>query len=372
MVQQIKYPISRPYLTEFERQNVIDAYDSSWISSTGKYIDLFEQNFSKYIGSKFGVAMSNGTTAIHIALEVLNIGKDDEVIVPDLTFAATINAVLHAGAKPVIVDINKENWCISPESIEKAITSKTKAIIPVHLYGMPCEMDRIMDISKKYGLYVIEDCAEAHGASFKEKKVGSIGHIGCFSFFANKIITTGEGGMCVTNDENIMKKLRILRDHGMSKEKKYFHEEIGYNYRMTNIQAAIGVAQLDRIEQILLERDTISKLYKTYLQGIEEISTQPACKEGKNVNWLFPLTIEINYRDTLMEKLKEHGIDSRAFFYPLSRMPIYKEYSKDISESLKVSLKGFNLPTYIGLTEGDINEIVKSIRSILHEIRCER
>jgi len=244
-------PIAQPSLNGNELKYVTDALLSTWISSTGKYIDQFENDFSKYIDMRYGVSTSNGTTALHLALMALDIGEGDEVIIPDLTFAATINAVLHANATPVVVDVSEESWCIDPIEIQKAITPKTKAIIPVHLYGQPCEMDAIMSIAKKYNLKVVEDCAEAHGATYRDKKVGSFGDISCFSFFANKIITTGEGGMCLTNSKEIDVKLRQLRDHGMSKEKKYWHDMVGYNYRMTNIQAAIGCAQLERIDEIL-------------------------------------------------------------------------------------------------------------------------
>ncbi|NOG29144.1 DegT/DnrJ/EryC1/StrS family aminotransferase [Lysinibacillus fusiformis] len=348
----------------------MDAYDSSWISSTGKYIDLFEGEFANYIGAKFGVAMSNGTTALHAALEALGIGESDEVIVPDLTFAATVNVVLHAGAVPVIVDVNESDWCICPKSIEKAITSKTKAIIPVHLYGMSCDMDAIMEIAERYELYVIEDCAEAHGASYKGEKVGSIGHVGCFSFFGNKIITTGEGGMCLTNNKDLEEKLRILRDHGMSKKKKYFHESIGYNYRMTNIQAAVGVAQLQKIEYILAEREKISQLYMELLQNVDGVYFQMKYSDIENINWLFSIVLEGIDRDCLIDRLKEYGVDSRPFFYPLSQMPIYKKYAKNINNSVIVSEKGLNLPTYVGLTERDIIHIAKSIKKIINEIRC--
>lgn len=243
--------LAQPHLTGNEYKYLIDAFLSTWISSAGKYITQFEESFSDYCGVKFGVAVSNGTTALHLALAALEIGEGDEVIVPDITFAATINAVIYTGATPVIVDIEEDSWCIDPDEIEKAITSKTKAIIPVHIYGQPCDMGRICDIAIKNNLYIVEDCAEAHGAAWNGQKVGSFGTISCFSFFGNKVITTGEGGMCITNDEQLNEKMRILRDHGMSKSRRYYHEILGFNYRMTNLQAAIGVAQVERIEDIL-------------------------------------------------------------------------------------------------------------------------
>ena len=214
-------PIAEPQIGRNELNNLVSAFNSTWISSIGPYITQFEEEFSNYCGMKYGVSTSNGTTALHLALAALGVSEGDEVIVPDITFAATINAVLYVGATPVIVDIEEDGWCIDCDEIEKAITPRTKAIIPVHIYGQPCNMGRIVEIAKKYGLFIVEDCAEAHGAMFDEKKVGSFGDISCFSFFGNKIITTGEGGMCLTNNDELNLKMRVLRDHGMNKQFKY-------------------------------------------------------------------------------------------------------------------------------------------------------
>ena len=265
--QDVYFPVAIPNLNGNEFKYLTDAFMSTWISSSGEYIGRFENEFSSYSDCTHGVACSNGTVAIHLALIALGIGEGDEVIVPDLTFAATINTVLHANATPVIVDVEENSWCIDPKEIEKAITPKTKAIIPVHIYGQACEMDAIMKIAKKYNLKVIEDCAEAHGAMFGGKKVGSFGDIGCFSFYGNKVITTGEGGMCVTNSPELDEKMRVLRDHGMSKTKRYWHDVIGYNYRMTNLQAAIGLAQLERIEEIHKNRKMYEENYKEILDS---------------------------------------------------------------------------------------------------------
>lgn len=366
----LKYPVSIPSLTDEERKNVIAAYDSSWISSSGEFITEFESKFANYCGSMFGIATSNGTVAIHLALEALGIGRGDEVIVPDLTFAATINAVLHAGATPVITDIDIDSWCISVESIRKLITDKTKAIIPVHIYGQVCQMDEIMAIAEEHNLYVIEDCAEAHGATFKGKVVGSIGHIGCYSFFANKIITTGEGGMCITNSREIAVKLRILRDHGMSPHKKYFHEEVGYNYRMTNLQAAIGVAQIERIDEIIHKRDQILNWYEHELKDIENFQLQSTRENVKKVNWLVSILLNDVNRETVMNKLKENGVDSRPFFYPLSSMPLYQAYcqKETLITSAIIANKGINLPTYCDLEKEDIQFITGVLKKIISEL----
>ena len=364
--QDLHVSLAQPQLNGNEYKYLMDAFLSTWISSTGKYITSFEETFSKYCGVKYGVATSNGTTAIHLALAALGIGAGDEVIVPDITFAATINAVIYTGATPVIVDIEEESWCIDPDEIEKAITSKTKAIIPVHIYGQPCNMGRICAIAKKHNLYVVEDCAEAHGAEWGNKKVGSFGVISCFSFFGNKVITTGEGGMCITNDESLNQKMRVLRDHGMSKERKYYHEVIGFNYRMTNLQAAIGTAQVERIDSILNWRADLESEYRSTLSKIDGVSLQKIdLPDRKKIAWLVSILVDENKRDAVLQELKENGIDSRSFFVPLSEMDIYKKYARECSNSKKISRMGLNLPTTYGVGSEEIKKIATIIESIL-------
>jgi perosamine synthetase len=361
--QSVHFPVAIPNLNGNEFKYLTDAFLSTWISSSGKYIDKFESEFSSYSDCSFGVAVSNGTVALHAALLALGIGKGDEVIVPDLTFAGTINAVLHANATPVIVDINEYSWCIDPKEIEKSITSKTKAIIPVHLYGQVCDMDNIIDLAKKYNLKVIEDCAEAHGATFKGKKVGSFGDIGCFSFYGNKVITTGEGGMCVTSSAKINESLRLLRDHGMSRTKRYFHEIVGYNYRMTNLQASIGVAQLERIDSIHKNRRVYENIYRSALAN-KNILFQNNLQNRQRITWLVSVLLDENInRDLFILELKEKGIEARPFFYPLSDMNIYKKYSiKKNLISKKISRLGLNFPTYESLKSGiSIKKIMENI-----------
>ncbi|NQV08592.1 DegT/DnrJ/EryC1/StrS family aminotransferase, partial [Candidatus Woesearchaeota archaeon] len=244
-------PVAEPVLEGNELKYVTECVKTGWISSAGKFVKKFEEKFSKYCDCKYGVAVSNGTTALHLALVALGIKKGDEVIVPNFTFVATANAVVYVGGVPVFVDADKETWNIDVDKIEEKITSKTKAIIPVNIYGHPCDMNKIMDIAKKHNLYVIEDCAESHGAEYNGEKTGSFGDISCFSFYGNKIITTGEGGMCVTNNKELAEKMSMLKDHGMKPERRYWHETIGFNYRMTNIQAAIGLAQLENINKFI-------------------------------------------------------------------------------------------------------------------------
>lgn len=355
-------PVAEPDLKGNEFKYLSDAFLSTWISSRGKYIDAFEENFSKFCGCAYGVATSNGTVAIHLALKALDIGPGDEVIVPDLTFAATINTVIHAGATPVIVDVDPVSWCISPAAIEKAITKKTKAIIPVHVYGQPCDMDALMAIAKKHDLRIVEDCAEAHGAKYKGKTVGSFGDIACYSFFGNKIVTTGEGGMCVTNNAKYNERLRVLRDHGMNKTKRYWHDEVGFNYRMTNLQAAIGVAQLERVEQIKEERRNIEAGYKEQLKNFPFLKWQPEIAANEKVVWLVCITLENKpTRDALMEALTKNGVEVRPFFYTLSEMPVYKPYSSSACPvSKKISETGMNLPTIHHVDYSKVRKVFES------------
>jgi len=339
-------PVAIPNLEGNELKYVTDAMLSTWISSSGEYIDAFEKTFPQYIGVEFGVATTNGTVALSLALLALGIKNGDEIIVPDLTFAATINSVLHVNATPVIVDVEKDSWCIDPVEIEKAITKKTKAIIPVHLYGQSCDMAKIMSIAEMNNLYVIEDCAEAHGAEFEGKKVGGFGDISCFSFFGNKIITTGEGGMCLTNSPEINKKMRQYRDHGMSLEKRYWHEVVGYNYRMTNLQAAIGCAQIERIETILSERAEIENSYRTIFKKFPFIQRQALFKNRKKVTWLVSALVDESEVEPLIELFSKNKIDVRKFFYPLSEMPIYSQYLFSNKNAKQISKQGVCFPTH--------------------------
>jgi perosamine synthetase len=350
-------PVYEPTITEKEIEYIIRAVKSGWVSSLGEYINKFEDEFAKFVGTKYALTVANGTAGLHLALASLGIKEGDEVIVPDLTFIATANAVKYTGATPIFADIDKETWCISVEDIERKITPRTKAIIPVHLYGHPADMDPIMKIAKRYNLYIIEDCAEAHGAEYKGKKVGSFGHCGVFSFYGNKIITTGEGGMITTNDEKLYEKAKYLRDHAMSKEKRYWHTEIGYNYRMTNIQAALGLAQLERINEIIQKKRQVFEWYKEGLKDLKGIKLNPEKEWAKNVYWMVCLVNE-NFdeekRERFMKELKNKGIDTRPFFYPCSMMPMYKQDGFVNPISYDIYKKGINLPSSANLNKEDI------------------
>ena len=364
-------PIAEPQLGKEELDNLVSAFNSTWISSIGPFITEFEEGFSQYCGMKYGVSTSNGTTALHLALSALGITKGDEVIVPDITFAATINAVLYVGATPVIVDIEKDGWCIDCDEIEKAITNRTKAIIPVHIYGQPCDMGRIVAIAKKHNLYIVEDCAEAHGAEFDGKKVGSFSDISCFSFFGNKIITTGEGGMCLTNSDELNAKMRILRDHGMNKKFKYYHDTVGFNYRMTNLQASIGVAQLKDINNKLAWREELEKKYREALKDFGFIHMQPSnIEHRKKVNWLITITVDNHeQRNKILSSFVNYSIDARPFFVPLSGMAIYKKYVFSNKNSTTISQLGLNLPTSYKIGDNEINRIVLAIEGAIKELK---
>ena len=360
-------PISKPYLNGNEKNYIVDALDSGWVSSLGNYISDFESQFAKFCGTKYAVSASNGTVALHLALVSLGITKNDEVIIPDLSFIATANAVQYTGAKIVLVDIDPNSLCICPIALEKAITSKTKCIIPVHLYGQPAEMSAINNIAKKYNIFVVEDAAEAHGAIYNARKVGSFGDIGVFSFYGNKIITSGEGGMLTTNDEKLFNRIKFLRDHAMSKEKRYWHEEVGFNYRMTNLQAALGLAQLEQIDQFIAKREEIFSWYKSELINDSRIVLNRVVENSKSVYWMICVEI-IGYveenRDKLILKLKEFGIDSRPYFYPISEMPMYNEEIGQLN-SKSVSIRGINLPIFFELTKDEVIFICSTLKSIL-------
>lgn len=364
------YPISQPSITELEIKYVNDAISSGWVSSLGYYIEELEKEFAKFCGVKYAVLTNNGTTGLHLALLTLGIKKGDEIIIPDLTFIATANAVAYIGAIPIMVDIDPNTLCIDSTKIEEAITDKTKAIIPVHLYGHPANMDEINLIAKKYNLLIIEDAAEAHGAKYKDRVVGGLGDCGVFSFYGNKIITTGEGGAITTNNIETYERAKFLRDHAMSKTKRYWHTEIGYNYRMTNLQAALGLAQLKRIDDIISNRVNVFNWYKKHLQTNENIRLNQTATWAESVHWLVCLEIDIlnfDSRELFMKNLKMKGVDTRPYFYPVSSMPIYESSFKNLIAYEK-SVIGLNLPTYFDLTEADIIYICTIINDEFNKI----
>ncbi|MDA7949158.1 MAG: DegT/DnrJ/EryC1/StrS family aminotransferase [Hyphomicrobiaceae bacterium] len=363
------YPVSRPSLSSLEEEYVVDAVRSGWVSSLGAYVDRFEEEFSKFCNVEHGVAVSNGTAALHVSLRAIGVGPGDEVIVPDLSFIATANAVCMAGATPVFCDVEAETLCMDPNGVDQLITSRTKAIIPVHLYGHPAPMSQIMDIARKNNLLVIEDAAEAHGARIGDDPVGSFGDCAVFSFYGNKNLTTGEGGIIVSNDKNLIEKCRLLRDHSMSANRRYWHEELGYNYRMTNVQAAIGCAQMARADLLTSKRKDIFLRYNTQLAPLPELTLNRQSSWATSAVWLTCVEVaglEETKRDELIQHLRQHGIDTRPYFYPMSRMPYLPDADTPVAH--EISQSGLNLPTYVDLTDAETElisaQFIESCRAL--------
>jgi len=360
--------IASPVFNGNEKKYIDDCIDSGWISSVGSYINKFEKKFASFIGVKHAVSCSNGTVALHIPLLAYGIKPGDEVIVPTFTYIATANAVRYCGATPIFVDSEPRTWNLDVNKIEEKITKKTKGIIVVHIYGHPVDMDPIMKIAKKYKLFVIEDAAEAHGAKYKGKLVGGIGHVGTFSFFGNKIITTGEGGMVVTNDDKLAAKMRILKGQGMDPKRRYWFIEVGYNYRMTNIQAAIGLAQLEKVKWHMSMRQKIAKLYYKYLTPLSQYIDLPIVEKwGTHSFWMFSIFLKDNLkisRDEFMKQLLGKGVETRPFFYPMHVMPPYLNKKIKFPVAEKVAERGLNIPTHALLTEDDIKYISSCIKEI--------
>jgi perosamine synthetase len=357
-----QYPVYQPSLKGKEKIYVNDCLESTWISSKGKYVNLFEESFSKFTNITHSAVVSNGTVALHLALLALGIGEGDEVIVPTFTYIASVNAVAYVNARPVFADSDPVTWQIDPSKIRKKITKKTKAIMAVHIYGHPCDMNEITKIAKEKNLFVIEDCAEAIGTYFQNKHAGNFSDIATFSFFGNKTITTGEGGMVCTNDSNLHDMVVRLKGQGLAKGKEYFHDIIGYNYRMTNVCAALGLAQLERINEILKEKDRMIYEYKKNLEEIP-VSIHQGFGNIKHSYWMFTiLAASEKERDELRKFLAEKSIETRPTFHPVHTMPMYFEKDKyPVAEDL--GKRGINLPSYPDLTNDDIKFITSTISS---------
>lgn len=362
-------PLMQPSLLGKELDYVIDCIKTNWISSQGAYVRLFEKQFEDMYPGMHALAVSNGTVALHLALYAHGIGLNDEVIIPNITFVSTASSVLHCNAQPVFCEIDENSWCVDTRQVEKLITNKTKAIMPVHLYGNACNMDELCDLANRYKLLLIEDCAEAIGTKWKKKLVGSFGNASTFSFFGNKTVTTGEGGMVLFQNSKIAEKARILRDHGMNPNKRYWHDVVGFNYRLTNLQSAIGVAQMERLSDILVKKKIIAQSYFTKLNQISSIVKLP--EQNSNIfhsNWLYTIILKDNInRDLVMKKLLNFGIDTRPVFYPLNLMPPYKSFrqSEKLDISLKISQQGLCLPSSISLEESQIDFIAEKLINVI-------
>jgi perosamine synthetase len=354
-------PIAEPWLGSNERQLLSECVRTGWVSSQGRFVGEFEDAFASYCGVKYGVATASGTSALHLALACLDVGPGDEVIVPTLSFIGTANPVTYCGATPVFVDSVPDTWNLDPAAVKRAITRRTRAIIVVHLYGHAAHMDEILALAHRHGIPVIEDACEAHGGEYRGRKVGSLGTVGCFSFYGNKIITTGEGGMVVTNNGAIAENARLLRDHGMSKKKKYWHAHIGFNYRMTNIQAALGVAQMKRIESVIERKRRNAAIYNSLLKELPGLVLPQEAPWARHVYWLYTILIEDRFkssRTSVIKDLAAQGIETRPVFYPITSMPPYRNGGRQrFAVAEKISKEGLSLPSSPLLQEDCIRRI---------------
>lgn len=364
---QYKIPVYKPIFFGNEKKYVNQCLDDVWISGTGKFVDGFEKEFSAYVGTKHAITVCNGTVALHLALIALDIKEGDEVIVPSLTYIASVNAVKYCHATPVLVESLADTWQIDPEDIKRKITKKTKAIIAPHLYGSSCDMDAINKIAKENNLFVVEDAAEAFGTKYKNKHVGSFGDIATFSFFGNKTITCGEGGMITTDNEEFNDAMRRLKSQGLAKNKEYFHDLIGYNYRMTNVAAAIGLAQLEKADYIIAKKREIADMYReAFVNNSDNCQFYPDFKDIFNSYWMCCVLFKSEQiKNNVREKLKENGVETRPLFCPAHLMPIYQQKLGDFPVAENISSRGINLPSWVGLTEADIKKIVTIIYSAL-------
>lgn len=369
-------PIAEPFLTDLETRYVAEAMASGWISSLGPFLKRFEESFARSIGTSSAVSVSNGTAALELSLAALNIGPGDEVIVPAHTFAAVPAVVVRAGATPVFVDVEPDYWCIDPELAVGAITGRTRGIIAVHSYGHPADLAPILDAAERLGVVVVEDCAEAMGARYQGSTVGSFGTTAAFSFYANKVITTGEGGMITTNSPAIAERLRFLRDHAMEPGRRYFHSAVGYNARLTNIQAAIGCGQLERLRGLLQRRAEILELYRQRLADVPGIIINPVMPWAEPVNWMVSVLLPSDCgtrRERVMQSLSSAGVDSRPFFIALTDLPPYARYRRvgrpgedSAPVASRLATFGINLPSSPRLTDWQVETVCDAFLAAVH------
>ena len=356
-------PLYQPDLSGNEKRYVLECLDSTWISSKGIFISEFENRFAAYVGARHAVGVCNGTVALHLALITLGIGPGDEVIVPTFTYIAAVNAIAYTGATPIFVDSRRDNWQMDSADVRRKINARTKALMVVHLYGHPCEMDALKEIARERRLFVVEDCAEAFGARYKGRLVGTFGDIATFSFYGNKTITTGEGGMVVTNDQALADSAKHFKGQGLAPNREYWHDVIGYNYRMTNICAAIGLAQLERADEFLSKKRELAKTYQKYLQGLP-VEVHGESADVTNSYWMTSILVENPAdRDGLRTHLRERGIETRPLFYPVHMMPMYVAGHQMYPVAQDLAERGINLPSWPGLGASQAEAIASAIAS---------
>jgi perosamine synthetase len=367
-------PVCSPALGGSEEAYVLDALHGGWISSGGEYVDRFEKGFARWSGRHFGVAASSGTAALHLALRAVGVGPGDEVVLPDFTMAACLFSVLYLGAKPVFVDVEPDTWTLDPALLEPALTPRTRAIMAVHIYGHPCEMDPVLEIAARRGAAVVEDAAEAHGAEYRGRRCGSFGAASAFSFFANKILTTGEGGMVLTDDPGIADRCRSFRNlcFPLAGARDYLHDDVGYNYRLTNLQAAVGVAQLERAEELVGLRVAVARRYLEQLDGVPGLQLPVERPHVRNVYWMFGVVVDPERfgmdRDALAAALRAEGIDTRPFFKPLHSQPALAKAGVAASGAFPVTERlaagGLSLPTGPRIAAEDVDRVAAALRRL--------
>jgi len=358
----MEIPVYQPYFHGNEKLYVNQCLDSSWISSKGKFIGEFEEKFAQYIGSPFATSVCNGTVALHLALLALDLQPEDEVIVPTLTYVASVNTIIQVGAKPVFVDSLPDTWQIDPADVRRKITPKTRAIMAVHLYGHPCDMRALMAICKEHNLLLIEDCAEAFGTYFQGQHVGTFGDIATFSFFGNKTLTTGEGGMVTMKDQTLYARATNLKNQGVSQSLQYWHDIVGYNYRMTNICAAIGLAQLEKVDEVLAKKRQLAERYRAGLKNLPLI-THDEIGDVRHSFWMCSILLnDAKHRDSLREHLKSAGIETRPLFYPAHLMSMYQKPGEQHPVAESLGSRGINLPSWPGMTAEQADKINQMIR----------
>lgn len=361
-------PVSEPLLGGNEKKYVNECLDEGWVSSNGKFIARFEEDFARFCGVKHALSCCNGTVALHLALLALGIGPGDEVIVPTVTFVATANAVHYVGATPVFADSERTTWNLDPAEVERKITPRTRAIIPVHLYGLPCEMDALEAIARKHGIHLIEDAAESHGGEYRGRRTGSLGTVSTFSFYGNKNLTTGEGGMCLTDDDALAAKIRLLKGQGMDPQRRYWFAVIGYNYRMTNLAAALGVAQLERADWLLARRREVFGWYRERLASNSAVELQPELSHTRHACWMFTVLLPgEGSRNEAAAALHRAQIETRPVFPCMHLLPPYQHLAAagSLPVGEDISRRGLNLPTSPTLTRADVERVCDALERAL-------
>ncbi len=373
-------PVNEPLLNGNEKKYLCECIDTGWISSEGPFVKKFEQKMCDTVGRKYGIAVSNGTAALELAVQALEIGKGDEVILPTFTIISCAMAITKAGAVPVLIDSDLHTWNMCEEEIEKKITPRTKAIVIVHLYGLPVKVDKILALAEKYHLKVIEDAAEMHGQTYKGKPCGSFGDISTFSFYPNKHVTTGEGGMLMTDDDQLAERCRLLRNLCFQRDARYVHDEISGNYRFTNLQAAVGIAQLERLDEFVGKKRWMGSYYTEKLCDIEGILLPVAHTDyAENIYWVYGIVLDKNIQADnreVQKLLAEEGIGSRTFFWCMHEQPVYQKQKMFLNESYPnaeyLARKGFYIPSGMALTKEQMDYVAEKVAEVIHRLSKKR